>query len=99
MQLVLDDQVGRWQRPGERRSLLRLGGAEEAVGVIAVGAAEQRTGRPEPGQRRELVDSGDQERRQPPVQRLVDGDDRQRALAVEIAVQIGADDPQLARVI
>ena len=81
MQLVLDDEVGRRQRRGEARAPARLGGAVEAVRVVPVGAAEQRAGLPDPRERRELVDGRDQEGREPPVDRLVHGDDRQRAVA------------------
>ncbi|MBW6524955.1 hypothetical protein KZ810_15765 [Sphingomonas sp. RHCKR47] len=42
--------------------------------------AEERAGLPDPGQCRELVDRRDQEGGQAAVDRLVDGDDRQRAV-------------------
>jgi len=67
--------------------LAGLGGTVEAVRVAAIGAAEQRSRRTDPRQRRELVDGRDQERRQASVDRRVDGDDRQRPVAVEVAVE------------
>ena len=97
--LVLDDEVGRRQRRCEARSPARLGGAVEARRVMPVRAAEQRSRLPDPRERRELVDRGDQERRQPPVERLIDGDDRQRPIAREVALEVRADDAQLVRLI
>ena len=73
-----------------------LRGAVEAGPIVPVGAAEEAAGLADPGEGGELVDGGDQESREPAVDRLVDGDDRQRAVAGEVALEVGADDAQLA---
>ena len=101
MQLVLDDQIGRIERPAvvERPAFApRLGGAVEADPFgEPVDVTEEGAGLADPGQARELVDGGDQESRQPPIDRLVDGQDRQRTIAREIAGGIGAADLQIGR--
>ena len=76
-----------------------FGGAVEPLRIEAVGSAQQRAGLPHPRQRGELVHRGDQERRQPPVDRLVHADDRQRAVAAELALEIRADDAQFAGIV
>ena len=58
--------------------------------VVPIRATEQRATRADPRQARELVDRGDHEARHPPVDRLVDRDDRQRVLALERARQVAA---------
>ena len=84
----------------QRRALPGLGGAVEAVAVIPVRAAEQRARRRRPtGSVANLSTVAIEERGQPPVDRLVDGDDRERAIADEVAVEVRAHDPQLARLI
>ena len=75
----------------------RLGGAVEPVRVVAVDMAEERAALADPGQRRELVDGRDQEGRQPAVDRLVDGHDRQRAVAGEVALEFAQRISRLCR--
>ena len=96
MQLVLDDQVRRGQRRGHWPAPTRFGGAVETVFVEPVGVAEERARPRFPRQRRKLVDCGDQEAGQAAVQRLVDGDDGQGAVAGEVALPVGAHHPQVA---
>ena len=100
MQLVLDDEIGRIERPAvvERAALPRLGGAVEADAFVEpVDVAEEGAGLADPGQARELVDGRDQEGRQAPIDRLVDGQDRQRAVPREVAGRIGAANFQVGR--
>ena len=99
MQLVLDDEVRRRERRLQSLPRPRLGGAVEPLRIETVCPAEQRAGLSHPRQRGELVHRGDQERRQPPVDRLVHADDRQRAVAAELAFEVRADDAQLARAV
>ena len=100
MQLVLDDEIGRVERPAivelacpararrRRRSPTRL----EAVDM-----AEERAGLAYPWKAGELVDGRDQERGQAAIDRLVDGQDRQRPIAREVAGRIRAADHHIAR--
>ena len=84
MQLVLDDEVRRIERPAiaERPALAWLGRAVEADAIFeAIDMAEEGAGLAHPRQARELVDGSDQKRRQTPIDRLVDGKDRQRPVA------------------
>ena len=99
VQLVLDHQVRRKQRRRQAGPPLRVRGAVEAARVIAVGPAQEAAGGTHPGKRRELVHRGDQEGGQPPVDRLVHGEDRQRAVAAELALEVHAHDAQLARLV
>ena len=97
VQLVLDDQVGRRQRRGQRDSATRLGRRRRSRSRRGGRRrrAALRSARPRAAPRTcRRSRSGS---RQPPVDRLVDGDDRQRPVAVEIAVEVRADDPQLGR--
>ena len=64
--------------PGSGWPCARVARAVEAVLVVAVHAAEERADLAGPRQGRELVHRGDQEARQPAVDRLVHGEDRQR---------------------
>ena len=81
VQLVLDDQVGRQRAAaGQRLARVRLARAVEAVLVVALHPAEEAADLAGPGHRRELVHRGDQEARQPAVDRLVHGQDRQRVV-------------------
>ena len=101
MQLVLDDQIGRIERPAivERSAFAPgVGGAVETEAFSeAVDVPEECAGLADPGQAREFVDGGDQEGRQAPVDRLVDGQDRQRTIAREVAGGVGAADLQVGR--
>ena len=78
VQLVLDDQIRRLQRGRERAPPVLLAGAVESVLVVAVGTTEEGPDLAGPGHGRELVDRGDQEARQAAIDRLVDGQNRQR---------------------
>ena len=99
MQLVLDDQVGRRQRRGQRASSVPVAGAVEAVLVVAVGTAEEGADLAGPGHGGELVDRGDQEAGQAAIDRLVDRQDRQRLVAGEVAASVDADDAQVGRLV
>ena len=75
-----------------------LGGAVEAESVVEpIDMAEEGAGLADPGQARELVDGGDQKGGQAPIDRLVDGQDRQRPVAGEVAGRVGAADLQVGR--
>ena len=100
MQLVLDDEIGRIERPAvvELAALPRFCGAIEADALLeSVDMTEERAGLADPGQARELVDGRDQEGRQAPVDRLIDGQDRQRPIPREIAGRVDAADFQIGR--
>ena len=99
MQLVLDNQVRRRERRLQTPPRPRFGSAVEPLPLEAVGPAQERAGLPHPRQRGELVHRRDEERRQPPVDRLVHADDRQRAVSAELALEVRADDAQLTRAI
>ena len=90
MQLVLDDEIGRSQRPRRHRldrvqrpllrvavAVLQVRRAETVAGAAARDPAEQRLDRALPRQLGELVDRAEQHRRQQPVDLLVDDDHRQ----------------------
>src|SRR5262245_6119342 len=77
-------------RPGLCRTV------EPSVNV-SIGSTEQDTGLADPGKGGELVDSGDEECRQTAVERLVNGNYRQRTIAGEVALEIRASDSQFAR--
>ena len=66
---------------------------------MPVGAAEEHAGRADPGQRGELVHGRDEEGGKATINRLVDRDDRQSAVAREGALKVDADDPQLLRMV
>ena len=79
MQFVLDDQVRRQQAAARQRlPRVRVARAVEAVLVVALDAAEERAHLAGPRHGRELVHRGDHEAGQPAVDRLIDGQDRQR---------------------
>ena len=83
----------------ESSAAARFCGSVEAARVMAIGAAEEGTRRPDPRKCRELIHRGDQERRQPAVGRLVHSHHRKRAIARELALKVRTDDPQLARLV
>ena len=102
MQLVLDDQVGRQQpATGHGGALRRVARAVEAVLWSSSRSTRPKNAPTWPvhGMRRELVDRGDHEARQPAVDRLVDRQDRQRLLAAEVATPVHADDAQVGRLV
>ena len=83
MQFVLNDQVRRQERFGERLpSGVGVTRAEEAAILgIAVGTlhlTEQLSGLPFPRKARELIDRRDQEGRQAAIDGFIDRNDRQR---------------------
>ena len=98
VQFVLDDQVGRQQpSAGQRVAPAGLARAIEAVLVVPLDAAEERPDLAGPGHGRELVHRGDQEARQPAIDRLIDRQDRQRLAAAEVAMAVDAVDAQVGR--
>ena len=100
MQLVLDDEIGRRQRTAKVRSRgLFIGGPVVALLVDARHVAEQRAHSSGPWQGRELVDRRDQERRQPPIDRLIHRNDGQVAVSSELAMRVVADDRQVLRLV
>ena len=96
VQLVLDHEVGRGERRSEARTLPRLRSPVEPGRIGPVRPPEQRARRPDPRQRGELIHCRDHKRRQPPVERLIYGNDRERAVTRKVALEVRADDPQLA---
>src|SRR5438105_2881798 len=100
MQLVLDDQFRRWQPPSsEHRSNARLARTIESIAIVSIYSSEERTYGPSPGHGCELVHRCDYETRQPPVQRLIHGYDRQESPAAEIASSIHTSHHQIRRII
>ena len=99
VQLVLDHEIGRWYGPREAVSPAGLGGSVEPVGVVPVRAAEQRSGIAHPGERGELVHGRDQKRGEAPVERFVDGDDREGLVAREVALPVRARYAEIGRVV
>ena len=100
VQLVLDDEVRRIERPAiaQRPALAWLGRAIEADAVFeAINMPKESAGLAHPRQGGELVDGSDQKRRQAPIDRLVDGKDRQRPVAAEIAAGVGAANFEIGR--
>ena len=97
VQFVLDHEVRRRQWLGEARAPGRVRGSIEAGRVIPVGTSEQSARRPSPRKRGELVDCGNEERRKPPVDRLIDRHDGQGAVPREVAFGVQADDAQSLR--
>src|SRR5262245_61379159 len=71
----------------------------ETVRIVPIDFAEQRSRAPYPRQARELVDGRDEECREPPVDRLVNREDRQRHLARERAPPVYATDAEVSRLI
>ena len=86
MKLVLDDEVRRIEGEAivQRPAPARLGCAVETnILLEAVDMPEEGTGLANPGQAREFIDSSDQEGRQPPIDRLIDGQDGQRPVPAQ----------------
>ena len=92
VQLVLDHKVWRLKWCGERSALSWLRRTVEAGRVVPSSPAEEHAGLTDPRERRKLIHRRDQEGRQPPVDRLVYGDDGQRAVARKVALEVRADD-------
>ena len=99
VQLVLDDEIGRRQRPVEPLSAPALGGSVKPGPVEALGAAEELAGLGHPGERRELVSGRNQEGGETAVDGLVHGQYRQRPVAAEVALEVRADDAKLLRTV
>ena len=99
VQLVLDDEIGRGQRPVEPLSAAALGGSVKPGPVEALGAAEELAGLGHPGERRELVSGRNQEGGETAVDGLVHGQNRQRPVAAEVALEVRADDAKLLRTV
>ena len=100
MQLVLDDEIRRIERPtvAERPALTWFSRPVKADAVFkAIDVSKERAGLAHPRQGRELVDRSDQKRRQTPIDRLVDGKDGQRPVAAKIAAGVGAADFEIGR--
>jgi len=99
MQFVLNDQVGRVETGAiEQRTPATRRCAVEADALLEiVDMAEERAAFADPGQTGEFVDSGNEEGRQPPINRLVDGQDWQGAVARKVAFGIRAADLQIQR--
>src|SRR5437899_1528248 len=98
MQLVLDDEIRRLERDREKFADVRFARAVEAILVLTIHPTEEGTNRPGPRHGSELVYRGDQKARQPAVDRLIDGQDRQGVIAGEGAVTFNAGDSQVRRV-
>jgi len=101
MQLVLNDQV-RWiKRPTIIKRPTVAAGLSGTIESKPLGkpidVTEERAGFPDPRQTCKLVYCGNQEGRQAAIDWLVDGEDRQRTVAGEIAGRIGAADFQIRR--
>ena len=100
MKFVLNNEI-RWiERPVvvERPAFAGFGRAVKAnIFLEPIDVTEERAGFAHPRQRRELVDGGNQERRQPPVDRLVDRKHWERAVATEVAGGVDATDLQIGR--
>ena len=97
MQLVLDHEIGRRQRPTERPAFPWRRRAVEPVIVVAFRTTEQHAGVADPRQRREFVNRRDQECRQPAIDRLVHRDDGQWSVAAEVAFEIRTGNAQVVR--
>ena len=75
VQFVLDDKIGRIQRPAVAQwsAFARLSRPIEADAIFeTVNVPEESAGLTHPGQRCEFIDRSDQKRRKTPVDRLVD---------------------------
>jgi hypothetical protein len=93
MQFVLNDQIGWIKRPTvvEWPALTPgLGGTIEAKPLSkAINMTEERASFPDPRQTCKLVDRGNQEGGQATIDRLIDGEDRQRTIAGEVTGRVG----------
>ena len=89
VQLILDDQVRRWQPPPEGPSGICAGAIESLV-VVALDASEEGAGLAGPGQAGKLIDRGDQQARQAAIDGFVHRQDGQGAFRGEIAAMIDA---------
>ena len=96
VKLVLDNQVGRGQGLTEHLAAFRFGCGVESARVVTVGTAQQRPAGSNPGQRRKLIHGGDQEGGQATVDHFIHRDDRQWAVAAEVARKIATNDAELA---
>ena len=100
MQFVLDDQVG-WVEPpaiAEWASLTGLRGAVKAnIFLKTIDMAEECSRLADPREAGELVDSGDEEGWEPPIDRLIHGQDRQWPVTLEVACRIDATDFHVPR--
>ena len=99
MEFVLDHEIGRRERRCQLVAASWVHGTVEAVRVRSHGPPHEQPRFSREGQRRELVDRGDQERREATIDHLVHGEDGQVAVSVELAVEVRADHPQLVRLI
>src|ERR1019366_9635481 len=104
MQFVLNDQVRREERFRQRlpRGVGIAWAIEPATHGIAVGTlhlTEQLTRLAFPRKAGELIDGCNQERRQAPIDRLIDSDNRQWRAAREFAVTIHTGDAEIQRLL
>ena len=76
-------------------SQARVARTVESVLVVAVRPSKQGSGLACPWESRELVDRRHEECRDPPVERLVDGDYRQGAFAAELAFEVHEVHPRI----
>src|SRR5579884_583015 len=100
VQLVLNDEVGRVERPAvsERPPFAWLSRAVETDAILeAVDMAKEGTSLADPGQCRELVHRRDQECRQASINRLVHREDWKRPIPAEVAIYIGATNLEVGR--
>src|SRR5262245_4390807 len=99
MQLVLNDQVRRIERPavveGTAFASWRISAVEADAFGEPIHMTEECAGLAHPWQTRKLVNGGNQESGQASIDRLVDGEDRQRTITREVAGCIGAADLQV----
>src|SRR5579863_7317550 len=100
MQLVLNYQIGRIERPiiVKLMTLLGLGRSIEAnVLLESIDMAKECSGLTDPRQARKLVDSRNKKGRQTPIDWFVDGQYRQRPAADEIASRVDAANLHVGR--
>ena len=100
VQFVLDDKIGRIQRPAVAQwsAFARLGRPIEADAIFeTVNMPKKSAGLTDPGQRCELVDRSDSKRRKTPVDGLVDRKHGQRSIPAELTAGVGAPNFQIGR--
>ncbi len=99
VKFVLDDQI-RWRERvpvPEMSPTTGLRGAVESPFVMTVDMPEEGTGLADPRQARKLVHRGDEKRGQAPVDGLVDGQHRQRAVSCEVTDGVRTGDHHVLR--
>src|SRR4029077_13198612 len=100
VQLVLNDEIGRVERPAivELAPVPGLGGPEEPYAfLVAVHLAEEGPGSPFPWKAGKFVNGRDQECGQPLVNRIIDGQDWQRPISRKVTGRIDTTDHHIIR--